>query len=58
MKPDTVKPVTGADAKGFAVFSDGVGSEMEGSYSISKATGRGQGICIDNGNNTYRLVFE
>ncbi len=58
MNPDSIKPGHGADAKGFAVFSDGTGTELECSYSLTRSTGRGQGVCADNQNNTYRIVFD
>jgi hypothetical protein len=58
IKPDTIKPQLGADAKGFAVFSDGTGTDLECSYTFAKATGRGQGVCADNHSNTYEIIFD
>lgn len=58
IKPDAEKLTLGADAKGFAVFSDGTGFDLECAYSLTKATGRGQGTCADNQRNTYRIVFD
>jgi hypothetical protein len=58
MNPDSVKPGHGADARGFAVFSDGTGTELECSYSLTWSTWRGQGVCADNQSNTYRIVFD
>jgi beta-barrel assembly-enhancing protease len=58
IKPDSVKPLPSADAKGFAIFSDGAGTELECSYSLIRSTGRGQGICVDNQHNTYNIVFD
>jgi len=55
---DSVKPSAGADAKGFAVFSDGSGNQLECAYSFSRSTGRDDGTCADNQRNTYRLVFD
>jgi beta-barrel assembly-enhancing protease len=58
IKPDVVKPAAGANVKAFAVFSDDIGTEMECSYSFNKTSRRGQGICVDNQNNTYQIVFD
>lgn len=58
IKPDSVKPTLGNDAKGFAAFSDGIGAEIECSYFLNRSTGRGQGMCADNEKNTYRIVFD
>ena len=44
VKLDGLKPVSGADAKGFAALSDGAGVHMECAYSLTKDTGRGQGM--------------
>src|SRR5438093_8461919 len=48
IKPDSIRPQLGADAKGFAVFSDETGTKLECSYTFTKSTGRGQGVCADN----------
>jgi beta-barrel assembly-enhancing protease len=56
--PDSIKPGPGSDTKGFATFSDGTGTELECSYSLTRATGRGQGMCADNQSNTYRIIFD
>jgi Peptidase family M48 len=58
IKVDGVQPISGADAKGFAALSDGTGVQMECAYSLTKDTGRGQGMCADNQGNTYRIVFD
>jgi len=58
LKLDGLKPVAGADAKGFAALSDGAGMQMECAYSLTKDTGRGQGTCADNQGNTYRIMFD
>jgi hypothetical protein len=58
IKPDSVKPQLGSDAKGFAVFSDEFGTLLECSYTFSRATGRGRGGCADNQANTYDIVFD
>jgi hypothetical protein len=58
IEPDTVKPGSGGDAKGFAFFSDTAGWDMECAFSLTRATGRGRGICADNQSNTYQIVFE
>jgi hypothetical protein len=58
IKLDSLKPVSGADAKGFAALSDGTGMQLECAYSLTKATGRGEGVCADNQRNTYRIVFD
>jgi len=58
LKLDDLKPITGADAKGFAALSDGAGIQMECAYSLTKDTGRGQGMCADNQSNTYQIVFD
>lgn len=57
IKPDTLKPFPGADAKGFALFSD-VDLQIECAYALTEATGRGEGTCADNQGNTYRIVFQ
>src|SRR5258706_14006842 len=48
IKPDSIKPQLGADAKGFAVLSDGSGTELECSYTFANSTVRGRGIFADN----------
>jgi Zn-dependent protease with chaperone function len=58
VNPDNVKPIAGADAKGFAALSDNGGTQLECAYSFSRSTGRGEGTCADNRRNTYRLVFD
>jgi len=58
VNPDSLKPLAGADAKGFAALSDGGGTQLECAYSFSRSTGRGEGTCADNQRNTYRLVFD
>lgn len=58
MNPDSVNPAPGTDARGFAVLSDGTGTELECSYSLTRSTGRGQGMCADNQRNTYRIIFD
>lgn len=58
VNPDNVKPISRADAKGFAALSDNSGTELECVYSFARATGRGEGTCADNQRNTYRLVFD
>ena len=58
IKPDSIRPQLGADAKGFAVFSDETGTKLECSYTFTKSTGRGQGVCADNQSNTYQIVFD
>ena len=55
---DGMKPSPGADAKGFAVLSDGGGTQLECAYSFSRSTKRGEGTCADNQRNTYSLVFD
>jgi hypothetical protein len=55
---DGLRAVAGADAKGFAALSDGAGMQMECAYSLTKNTGRGQGLCADNQGNSYRIVFD
>jgi hypothetical protein len=44
--------------KGFAALSDGAGMQIECAYSLTKETGRGQGMCADNLGKTYRIVFD
>ncbi|HEY2921337.1 MAG TPA: hypothetical protein VGK77_20320 [Candidatus Binatia bacterium] len=39
-------------------LSDGAGMQMECAYSLTKDTGRGQGMCADNQSNNYRIVFD
>jgi S1-C subfamily serine protease len=56
LKPDTLKPFSGADAKGFAALSD-VDLEIECVYGLTRSTGRGDGTCADNQGNTYRISF-
>jgi len=58
ISPDALKIPRGADVKGFAALSDGVDVEMECVYAINKGSGRGEGTCVDNQRNTYRLVFD
>ena len=58
IKLDGLKPLSGADVKGFASLSDGSGVQLECAYSLTKATGRGEGVCADNQRNTYRIVFD
>jgi hypothetical protein len=58
IEPDSVKPGAGSDAKGFAYFSDTAGLEMECAFSLTRSTGRGRGICVDNQSNTYQIVFD
>ncbi|HXG51504.1 MAG TPA: M48 family metalloprotease [candidate division Zixibacteria bacterium] len=58
INPDAVGLPAGADAKGFAFFSDGAGIEMECAYAVARSTGRGEGMCADNQNNTYRIIFD
>jgi hypothetical protein len=58
IKLDGLKPVVGADMKGFAALSDGAGMQIECAYALTKETGRGQGMCADNLGNTYRIVFD
>jgi hypothetical protein len=41
--------------KGFARFVD-VDLQLECVYALTRATGRGEGTCVDNQRNTYRLV--
>jgi hypothetical protein len=56
LKPDTIKPFVGADAKGFATLSDR-GLALECAFSLSRATGKGEGTCADNDGNVYQLEF-
>jgi hypothetical protein len=56
IRPDALKPFAGADAKGFARFSD-LGLQLECVYALTRATGRGEGVCADNEGNTYQIVF-
>ena len=60
IKLDGLKPVAGADSKGFAKLSDGAGMQLECAYSLALArtSGRGEGLCGDNQRNTYRIVFD
>jgi Zn-dependent protease with chaperone function len=58
INPDGLKLSPGADTKGFAALSDGSGTQLECVYSLTRATGRGEGTCADNQRNTYRLVFD
>jgi PDZ domain len=58
VNPDNLKLSIGADAKGFAALNDGSGTQLECVYSLTKATGRGEGTCADNQRNTYRIVFD
>jgi hypothetical protein len=58
VNPDGLKISRGTDLKGFAVLSDGTGTELECVYSLNNATGRGEGTCADNQRNTYRIVFD
>jgi len=58
VNPDSVKISRGTDLKGFAVLSDGIGTELECVYSLNNATGHGEGTCADNQRNTYRIVFD
>jgi hypothetical protein len=58
IKLDGLKPTPGADTKGFAVLTDNAGMQMECAYSLTKDTGRGQGVCADNQGNTYRIMFD
>jgi hypothetical protein len=58
INPDGLKPSVGADAKGFAAFSDGSGTQLECVYALTRSTGRGEGTCADNQRNTYRIVFD
>jgi hypothetical protein len=46
--PDAVKATASADVKGFAVFSDGTGIELECTYALRRSTVRGHGMCADN----------
>jgi hypothetical protein len=56
IKPDSLKPFTGADAKGFATFHD-ADVQVECVYALTRSTGRGEGTCADNQGNVYRIVF-
>jgi predicted Zn-dependent protease len=56
IKPDNLKPFTGADAKGFATFADAE-LRIECAYALIRSTGRGEGACADNQGNIYRIVF-
>jgi hypothetical protein len=58
LEPDSVKPEANSDAKGFAYFSDKAGWDMECAFSLTRATGRGRGICADNQRNTYQIVLD
>jgi Peptidase family M48 len=58
VNPDNLKLSIRADAKGFAALNDGSGTQLECVYSITKATGLGEGTCADNQRNTYRIVFD
>jgi hypothetical protein len=52
VNPDVLKPSAGADAKGFAALNDGGSTHLECVYSLTKATGRSEGICADNQRNS------
>jgi hypothetical protein len=58
IEPDSIKLGADNDAKGFAFFSDTAGWEMECAFSLTRATGRGRGLCADNQRNTYQIVFD
>jgi hypothetical protein len=58
INPDRLKPTAGSDAKGFAVLSDGSGTQLECAYSLIRTMGRGEGVCADNQRNEYRIVFD
>jgi hypothetical protein len=58
IKPDNLKIPRGADVKGFAALSDGVGTDIECVFLLNSSTTRGEGTCADNQRNTYRIVFD
>jgi Peptidase family M48 len=55
---DSIKPLGSADAKGFAVLSDGRGTDLECAYYFNRSTRQGEGTCADNQRNTYTLLFD
>lgn len=56
IKPETLKPLPGADAKGFAVFRE-TGYRLECAYALDRKSGSGEGTCADSQGNIYRLAF-
>jgi len=50
INPDSLKPFVGADAKGFATFSD-TAVRLECVYAIAKSGRQREGLCVDNQSN-------